>query len=99
LEEKETRRKRWLECKKAFLPISRLQQGCQMVCFQTKNPNLGKFWTALELKMMVYFMPIWKILRPFGILNGHLVILWYFGIFFPVLSQENLATLGYNSSK
>jgi hypothetical protein len=19
-------------------------QGCQMVCFQTKNPNLGKFW-------------------------------------------------------
>jgi hypothetical protein len=23
-------------------------QGCQMVCFQTKNPNLGKFWKALE---------------------------------------------------
>jgi hypothetical protein len=20
------------------------EQGCQMVCFQTKNPNLGKFW-------------------------------------------------------
>jgi hypothetical protein len=19
-------------------------QGCQMVCFQTKNPNLSKFW-------------------------------------------------------
>jgi hypothetical protein len=24
-----------------------LVQGCQMVCFQTKNPNLGKFWRAL----------------------------------------------------
>jgi hypothetical protein len=25
-----------------------LNQGCQMVCFQTKNPNLDKFWRALE---------------------------------------------------
>jgi hypothetical protein len=25
-------------------------QGCQMVYFQTKNPDLGKFWRALELK-------------------------------------------------
>jgi hypothetical protein len=24
------------------------QQGCQMVYFQTKNPDLGKFWRALE---------------------------------------------------
>jgi hypothetical protein len=23
-------------------------QGCQMVCFQTKNPNIGKIWRALE---------------------------------------------------
>jgi hypothetical protein len=23
-------------------------QGCQMVCFQTRNPKLGKFWTALD---------------------------------------------------
>jgi hypothetical protein len=23
-------------------------QGCQMVCFQTKNPNFGKIWRALE---------------------------------------------------
>jgi hypothetical protein len=23
-------------------------QGCQMVCFQTKNPNLGRIWRALE---------------------------------------------------
>jgi hypothetical protein len=26
-------------------------QGCQMVLFQTRNPNLGKFWRALEWKM------------------------------------------------
>jgi hypothetical protein len=24
-----------------------------MVYFQTKNPNLGKFWTALDWKMLV----------------------------------------------
>jgi hypothetical protein len=42
-------------------------QGCQMVCFQTKNPNLGKFWMALEWKMLLYFMVIWNILRSFGI--------------------------------
>jgi hypothetical protein len=36
-------------------------QGCQMVYFQTKNPNLGKFLMALEWKMLVYFMTIWNI--------------------------------------
>jgi hypothetical protein len=44
-----------------------------MVCFQTKNPNLGKFWSALEWKMLLYFMTIWNILRPFGIMGGRLV--------------------------
>jgi hypothetical protein len=34
-------------------------QGCQMVYFQTKNPNLAKYWRALEWKMLVYFMTIW----------------------------------------
>jgi hypothetical protein len=29
------------------------EQGCQMVYFQTKNPNLGKFWRALIWKMLV----------------------------------------------
>jgi hypothetical protein len=24
------------------------KQGCRMVCFQTKNINLGKFWRDLE---------------------------------------------------
>jgi hypothetical protein len=45
-----------------------------MVCFQTKNPNLGKFWRALERKMFVYvFMTKYNILQPFGIIYGRLV--------------------------
>jgi hypothetical protein len=28
------------------------KQGCQMVYFQTKNPNLGKIWRALGWKML-----------------------------------------------
>jgi hypothetical protein len=48
-------------------------QGCQMVCFQTKNPNLGKFWWVLQWKMMVYSMDTWSILRSSVIFYGHLV--------------------------
>jgi hypothetical protein len=69
-------------------------QGCQMVHSQTKNPNLGKFWRALEWKMLVYFMVICNILRPFGIFYGRLVIIWYI---FPVLvlwSQEKSGNPG-----
>jgi hypothetical protein len=45
-----------------------------MVYFKTKNPNLGKFWMALERKMFLYFMTIWNILGPFGIIiYGRLV--------------------------
>jgi hypothetical protein len=50
-----------------------LVQGCQMVCFQTKNPILGKFWSVLQKKMMVYFMDTWSILRSFVLFYGHLV--------------------------
>jgi hypothetical protein len=61
-----------------------------MVCFQTKNPSLGKFWKVLLRKILVYFMTIWStyftaignILWPFGIFCGNLVYfspLWYFG--------------------
>jgi hypothetical protein len=35
--------------------------GCQMVYLQTKNPNLGKFWRALEGEMLIYFKAIWNI--------------------------------------
>jgi hypothetical protein len=62
-----------------------------MVYFQAKNPNLGKFWNALEWKMLVYFKTIWNILWPFGIIYdrlhstvcGHLVYFSHFGMFGP----------------
>jgi hypothetical protein len=54
------------------LIASRHCQGCQIVCFQTKNPNLGKFGRALDWKMLIYFMPIWNILQTFGIFYNQL---------------------------
>jgi hypothetical protein len=57
---------------------------CQMVCFQTKNPNLGNFWSALDWKMLKYFMAIWNILMRFGkgyVHLVHFVFIWYI---FPV---------------
>jgi hypothetical protein len=53
-------------------PCSQVQ-GCQMVCFQTKNFTVGKFWRVLLWKILVYFMTIWSILQPLEIFNGHLV--------------------------
>jgi hypothetical protein len=35
----------------AILPRN---QGCQMVCFQTKNPTLGKFWSVLQWQIFGY---------------------------------------------
>jgi hypothetical protein len=66
-------------------------QGCLMVCFQTKNPNLGKFWRVLQWKILVYFMIIWSILRPLEIFYGHLVYFvanWYISPRFGILHQE-----------
>jgi hypothetical protein len=34
---------------------------------------LGKFWRALDWKMLIYFIVIRNILRMFGILYDHLV--------------------------
>jgi hypothetical protein len=33
---------------------SAYEQGCQMVHFQTRDLNLGKFWRALEWKMLLH---------------------------------------------
>jgi hypothetical protein len=52
-----------------------------MVCFQTKNPNVGKMGRALDWKMLLYFMKIWYNLHPFGIVCGHLVYIFRFCIF------------------
>jgi hypothetical protein len=65
--------------------LSKIQtQGCQMVCFQTKNPNLGKFWRAFDWKMFYTY-----ILWPLGISYwdlGYFMTNWYilysFGTFF-----------------
>jgi hypothetical protein len=59
-----------------FLTIhtqTRRRKGCQMVSFQTKNTNLGKFWRALKWKLLLYIPVIWNILRPWDIFNRHLV--------------------------
>jgi hypothetical protein len=42
-----------------------------MGCFQTKNPNLGKFWNAFDWKMFVYLMATWDIFWIFGIFYDH----------------------------
>jgi hypothetical protein len=78
-----------------FFP-PQIQQGCQMVYFQTKNPILSKFRRALDWKMLIHFTAIWNILRIFGIFYDHLVHLCSFGTLFQVLvscTKKNLATL------
>jgi hypothetical protein len=62
-----------------------------MVCFQTKNPNLGKFWRALDWKMFIYFMAICNILWRLGIFYDIWYILYSFGALFSgfcVMYQE-----------
>jgi hypothetical protein len=51
-------------------------QGCQMACFQTKNPNLGKFWRVLLRKIFVYFMTIWFIYGHWKYFMAIWYILW-----------------------
>jgi hypothetical protein len=65
---------------------STCSQGCQMVSFQTENPNLCKLWRVQQRKILVKFTSIGSIFRSFGIFYGHLVYFppfWY--IFSPVL--------------
>jgi hypothetical protein len=57
-------------------------KGWEMACFQTENPNLGKFCKAFDRKMLIYFIAIWNILATFGISYDHLA---HFCSFFPVL--------------
>jgi hypothetical protein len=60
-------------------------QGCQMVYFQTINPNLSKFWRVLQWKVLVpiCILCAFGILRTFGIyIMSIWCILWPFGIFF-----------------
>jgi hypothetical protein len=43
-----------------------------MVSLQTKNTNLGKFWRALEVKMLMYLRAIWNIW-----ILGYFMTIWY----------------------
>jgi hypothetical protein len=83
-------RKTWIQSKAVNTRTP--EQGCRMVSFQTKKiPILGKFWTVLQWKTLVYFMTIWSILRPLKIFSGHLVyfvIIWYIFPRFGILYQE-----------
>jgi hypothetical protein len=71
-----------------------------MVYFQTKNPNLGKFWSALDLKCRYI---LWTSVIFYGHL-GYSMTIWYslcsFGTFFRFgyhVARKNLATLCYLS--
>jgi hypothetical protein len=62
-----------------------------MVCFQTKNPNLGKFYTANRMENagifyghLEYFTAIWYIVWSFG----NVVVIWYIFPRFGILCQE-----------
>jgi hypothetical protein len=75
---------------KVSISAADLGQGCQMVCFQTKNPNFGKFWRALDWKMFLHFVAIWNILCSFGIFYEHLVhfdFIWYIFSGFGIMYQ------------
>jgi hypothetical protein len=63
-------------------------QGCQMVCFQTKHPNLGKFWKTIDWKILIYFMAIWSILRTFGEFYDHFVLICYIFSGFGITYQQ-----------
>jgi hypothetical protein len=60
-----------------------------MVCFQTKNPSLGKFWGII----LLYFITIWSILQQLEIFYGplvHFVVIWYIIPRFGILYQEKI---------
>jgi hypothetical protein len=61
-------------------------QGCQMVCFQAKNPNLGKFMRVLQCWYILWtlgpFYVFYYILWTFGGVRGNLVYFFRFGIWY-----------------
>jgi hypothetical protein len=94
---------------KTFFPVETLNtfsstygQGCQMVCFQTKNPNLVKFLRALYWKMLICYVAIWNILRTFGIFYDqlvHFVFIWCIFPFFGIMRQEKSGNPAYGPWK
>jgi cytochrome bd-type quinol oxidase subunit 2 len=64
--------------------LCRINQGCQMVYFHTKNTNLGKSG-AHSIGKCWYIGKCWFILFAFGIFYGHLVKCIGHLVYFPVL--------------
>jgi hypothetical protein len=64
-----------------------------MVYFQAKNSNLGKFWRALDWKMLIYYMAMWNILQTFEICYDHFVFICYIFLVLMPCTNKNLATL------
>jgi hypothetical protein len=72
---------------------SDFDQGCKMVYFQTKNPNLGKIWRVNRRCLDIF--STWYILQSFGMSYGHLVyflVIWYVFPVFVCSSKKNLST-------
>jgi hypothetical protein len=66
------------------------EQGCQIVCFQTKKSQFGYISEVLGMENVIiffdhleYFIAIWYNLWPFGISCAHLVYSSHFGMFGP----------------
>jgi hypothetical protein len=72
----------------SFSSATILPQGCQMVCFQNKNPNLGQFRRALDWKMIVYFWPLEIFYGDLRCFMTIWYILYSFGTFFGIMYQE-----------
>jgi hypothetical protein len=82
---------RLINSQQRLLTTRATTQGCQKVGFQTKKPNLGKFWRALDWKMFIYFMPIWNNLWILGIFYDYLVnfvFIWYIFSGFGIMYRE-----------
>jgi hypothetical protein len=60
-----------------------------MVYFQTKNPNLGKFWKVFPWKMLEFLIVILYILWPLE----HFVVIGYISPMLVICTEKNLATL------
>jgi hypothetical protein len=71
-----------------------------MEYFQTKNPNLGKFWRVLEWDKLVYSIAIRNILRPLGVhlwAFGNLVAIWHIFSRFGILCRERSGNPGWQT--
>jgi hypothetical protein len=60
--------------------------------FKPKNSSLGKFWRALDLKMLIYFV-------YFGIFYDHWVLfvfIWYISVGFGTMYHEKSGNPGWD---